>query len=68
MEGVRKVEELTKMYAAKYDFKVIGGFDPHKVGCTKEQYIDSEHSRPECLARIIDEFLAHNKGKVSPAG
>ena len=68
MDGLRKVEELTKKYAAKYDLKVIGGFNPHKVGCTKEQYIDSEHSRPECLARIIDEFLAHNKGKIGPAG
>ncbi|MGI9465329.1 MAG: hypothetical protein ACR2OM_15410, partial [Aestuariivirgaceae bacterium] len=68
MEGVRRVEDLTKMYAAKYNFKVIGGFNPHKVGCTEEQYIDAEHSRPECLARIIDEFLTLDKGKVSPTG
>lgn len=68
MEGVRQVERLTKMFAAKYNFQLIGGFDPRKVGCTKDQYIDSEHSRPECLARIIDEFLKLDKGKVSPAG
>ncbi len=68
MEGLRQVERLTKMFAAKYKFELIGGFDPRKVGCTKDQYIDSEHSRPVCLARIIDEFSRLDKGKVSPKG
>ena len=67
MEGLRKVEKLTQDFAKKYDFKVIGGFDPYKVGCRKEQYIDSEHSRPECLGRIINEFLKLDGEKVSPS-
>ncbi len=60
MTGIRKVEEITKAYAAKYGFKIIGGFDPHKLGCTKEMYIDGEHSRPECLAKIIKQFIEHD--------
>lgn len=60
MTGIRKVEEITKAYAAKYGLKIIGGFDPHKLGCTEEMYIDGEHSRPECLVRIINQFIEHD--------
>lgn len=56
MEGLRRVEELTQSFLKRYDLKMVGGFDPYELGCSEDQYIDGEHSQPECLGRIIDQF------------
>ena len=55
-EGLQKVDALTHDIALRHGLKMIGGFDPHKVGCTPEMYIDAEHSNPTCLKKIFDEF------------
>ncbi len=68
MRGLHQIEHVTNLLAAKYGLKVIGGFNPHEVGCNSTQYIDPEHSRPECLGRIIDEFLALDKAKNGSKG
>ncbi len=57
LDGLRRIERRTQDLARKYGLDVIGGFDPYKVGCRAEQYIDGEHSNPECLGLIIDQFL-----------
>jgi hypothetical protein len=56
MDGLRKVEELTRSFAADYGLKVIGSFNPHEVGCDVSMYIDAEHSNPDCLKKIFDQF------------
>ena len=56
-EGLTKIEGLTRDFAAKYGLKIIGGFDPYPLGCRAEQYLDGEHSNPDCLQVIIDQFL-----------
>jgi hypothetical protein len=55
-EGLKKVDALTHAIAARHGLKMIGGFNPHKVGCTPDMYIDAEHSNPNCLKKIFDEF------------
>jgi hypothetical protein len=57
-EGLQKVDALTREIAARHGLKMIGGFNPHKVGCTPDMYIDAEHSNPTCLQKIFDEFAA----------
>jgi len=57
-EGVAKVEALTHKFSAEFGFPVFGNFNPHKIGCTSDMYIDAEHSNPQCLQKIFDQFLA----------
>ncbi len=56
-EGLKRIEGLTRDFASKYGLQIIGGFDPYPLGCRADQYIDGEHSNPECLQVIIDQFL-----------
>jgi hypothetical protein len=64
-DGLKKVEALTRDFAAKYGLEVIGGFDPRPLGCSADQYIDGEHSNPECLQVIVDQFLEIDARKRS---
>jgi hypothetical protein len=51
--GLRRVEALTRRLAAAHGASVVGSFDPATAGCTEAMYIDAEHSRPACLARVL---------------
>lgn len=69
-KGLAKIEQLTRDLAAKHDFTVFGSFDPVDIGCTKEMYIDAEHSNPECLGKVFAEFLKVDRsgpGSAKPA-
>jgi hypothetical protein len=57
-ESLARVEALTQKFSTQYGFPIFGGFNPHKMGCTSEMYIDAEHSNPECLQKVFDQFLA----------
>jgi hypothetical protein len=57
-EGVARVETLTQKFSTEYGFPIFGNFNPHKVGCTADMYIDAEHSGPKCLQKVFDQFLA----------
>ncbi len=65
LDGLRKIEEQTRKFASTYGLKIIGGFDPYPLGCRPDQYIDGEHSNPECLQVIIDQFLELDAQKRS---
>lgn len=56
-EGLARVDSLVHTIAAEHHLPLIGGFNPHQVGCTADMYIDSEHSSPQCLQKIFDQFL-----------
>jgi hypothetical protein len=57
-EGLAKVEALTQKFSAEYGFPIFGSFNPHKIGCTSDMYIDAEHANPKCLQKVFDQFLA----------
>jgi hypothetical protein len=57
-EGLARVEALTQKFSKEFNFPIFGGFNPHKMGCTAEMYIDAEHSNPQCLQSVFDQFLA----------
>ncbi len=54
--GLKKVVALTRQLAAETGAKVAGSFDPRDMGCTSSMYIDSEHSRPTCLALVLEKI------------
>jgi hypothetical protein len=56
--GLDRIRQITRDFAAKYDLKIIGEFDPAKVGCTSDMYIDAEHGNPTCLQKIFDQYEA----------
>ncbi len=58
LPGLDKIRSLTRDLAAKHGLHVIGEFDPAKVGCTADQYIDAEHANPACLQKIFDQYEA----------
>ena len=64
MDGLKKVQDLTKSWADKFGWQMVGGFDPRPLGCRADQYIDAEHADRECLRAIFDDFVdkdrAHN--------
>ena len=66
IKGLAKIEQITQDYADKYGFKVFGSFNPAKIGCTAEMYIDAEHSNPECLGMLLAQFAKIAKPQAEP--
>lgn len=70
--GLNAVRQVAVELAAKHGLNIIGDFDPAQVGCTAAMYIDAEHSNPDCVVKIIQQFDALNMAadrvaaKVSP--
>jgi hypothetical protein len=56
--AMQKIEQITRGLAEKHGLVVLGGFDPDKVGCVESQYIDAEHSSPDCIGRILKQLAA----------
>ena len=59
--GLAKIEALTQKFSTDFGFPIFGSFNPHKIGCVAENYIDAEHSNPACLQKIFDQFLVVDK-------
>jgi hypothetical protein len=51
--ALARVEALTRLLASAHGATAVGSFDPATAGCTAAMYIDAEHSRPACLARVL---------------
>ncbi|MBL8789584.1 MAG: hypothetical protein JNM45_03745 [Rhizobiales bacterium] len=58
MDGLNRLDDLTRRIAAERGIPVFGSFNPHRLGCTADQYIDAEHANPKCLQHVWDEFIA----------
>ena len=67
-EALVEIEKTTQALADKHGFEVIGSFNPHDLGCTEDQYIDGEHANADCLGRIFEQFLAHDRARRVTAG
>jgi hypothetical protein len=52
-EELERITALTAAIAAAHGVAVYGSFDPHAVGCDVSLFIDSHHSRPACLGKIL---------------
>jgi hypothetical protein len=57
-EGLARIEALVGRIATDHKLPLFGSFNPHKIGCTAEMYIDAEHSNEHCLQKIFDQFTA----------
>lgn len=55
-EGLHRIELLTQKFATDFNLRTFGGFNPHKIGCTSDMFIDAEHSNLHCLEKVFDEF------------
>ena len=47
-----EVESKVIELGANLDVKVLGSFDPIKVGCSLDEFYDDMHARRSCLAKI----------------
>ncbi len=56
MAGLDRMRQTVKQLAAKHGLNIIGEFDPAKVGCTADMYIDAEHSNPTCVVKVMKQF------------
>jgi len=56
MVGLKQIQDLTKDWAKKYGFGLVGGFSPQDVGCRADQYIDAEHGDPACLGMLLMQY------------
>ena len=56
MDGLRKVEQVTRDLADEFGLAMIGGYDPKKTGCTADQYIDAEHANSTCLGWLLQQY------------
>jgi hypothetical protein len=62
-EGLAKIEALMKKLSTDRNLPLIGGFNPHSVGCEASMYIDAEHSNAKCLKKLLDQFAALDRAK-----
>ena len=68
MVGLKRIEDLTKHWAQKYGFGLVGGFAPKDVGCKAKQYIDAEHGDPACLGMLLLQYrMQHESFKLRGA-
>lgn len=61
MAGLKAIEQLTEKFASDHGLKIIGGFNPHKLGCTAAMFIDAEHSDGRCLKSVFDQFSVYDR-------
>jgi hypothetical protein len=64
-KGLKSIEKLIDDLAVRHGIKVIGSYNPHDVGCTKEMYIDAEHSNSTCLTKVLEPFVAEHAAQTS---
>jgi hypothetical protein len=63
-EGLAKVEALMQRLSTERGLPLLGGFNPHKVGCESSMYIDAEHSNAKCLKKMFEQFAAVDGAKA----
>ena len=50
--AMKKIEDKTRKIARLLGVKVIGSFNPKKIGCSKKEFFDNNHPKDECLKKI----------------
>ncbi len=49
---LKKIEEIARNFALKNDIKIYGSFNPKRIGCKKEEFLDFMHASTDCLNKI----------------
>jgi hypothetical protein len=62
-EGLARIETLVQKIATEHKLPLFGSFNPHKIGCTSDMFIDAEHSHPDCLQKVFDQYIAIEKAE-----
>ena len=52
VRAMKIVENKVHKIAKSLDVKVFGSYDPNKVGCTSDDFIDEMHSSTECMMKL----------------
>jgi hypothetical protein len=47
------VEREVRAMAARHEVRVVGSYDPRRVGVTTADFFDESHLRPDALARVV---------------
>jgi len=50
---VEQVETHLREIAAANNLPVLGSYDPTKVNCDPDEFMDVDHAKPPCLAKIL---------------
>jgi hypothetical protein len=61
---LEKFVAMTDDIAKRHGIEQLGSFNPNKVGCTADNYIDAEHANAKCLSKIFDQFMALDAEKT----
>lgn len=55
-ETLAAIDAIGDRYAETYGIQKVGSFDPHELGCPREEFIDWHHGTPDCLAKVFDQI------------
>lgn len=47
------LESIADDMARRYGVASVGGYDPQRLGCTADQYLDQIHPRPACVRKVL---------------
>jgi hypothetical protein len=48
-----KIDQIGEQYAQTYGLQKVGSFNPHELGCSREEFIDWHHGTPKCLSKVF---------------
>ncbi len=51
-----EVESIAKRFSEKYGVAIAGSFDPHKIGCSADQFVDFHHPKHACLKLVFKQI------------
>ena len=43
-------------FAFQNNLKIIGSFNPQKIGCNKNEFFDGMHPKDSCMKKIINQI------------
>lgn len=58
MEELGQVEAVTRELAEKHKLAIVGSFDPNKVGCTTDMFIDAENASAACIGKVLADVVS----------
>lgn len=51
-----RIQTIGDEFAKKYGIQIVGSFNPHALGCPKEEFIDWHHGTPKCLENVFQQI------------
>jgi hypothetical protein len=67
--ALRETEPIVRSLAAELRISVIGSYDPNTAGCSRNEFFDFMHPKPDCLKRLqkvgVSQHLDGNPRRAS---